>query len=95
VCCRAVVSIPLVQNIRQVSWAQDARNASALWREMRKMGFRGQIGVVSEWARRRRLAENADHSALARTPSARSVAKCKNADKAQKFFRALILQAPK
>ncbi|MER9443257.1 hypothetical protein NKI79_17995 [Mesorhizobium sp. M0340] len=45
------------------------------WREMRKKGFRGQIGVVSEWARRRRLAERTDQSALARTPSARSIAK--------------------
>src|SRR5690606_3308286 len=56
-------------------WAQGARNASALWREMRKKGFRGQIGVISEWARRRRLAEKADQSALARTPSARSIAR--------------------
>jgi transposase len=47
-------------------WEQSARNASALWREMRKKGFRGQIGVVSEWA---------DQSALARTPSARSIAR--------------------
>jgi transposase len=56
-------------------WDQGARNASALWREMRKKGFRGQIGVVSEWARRRRLAERADQSAFARTPSARSIAR--------------------
>lgn len=56
-------------------WAHGAGNASALWREMREKGFRGQIGVVSEWARRRRLAEKADQSALARTPSARSIAR--------------------
>lgn len=56
-------------------WAQGGRNASALWREMRKKGFRGQIGVISEWARRRRLAERTDQSALARTPSARSIAR--------------------
>ncbi len=56
-------------------WVQGARNASALWREMREKGFPGQIGVVSEWARRRRLAEKADQSALARTPSARSIAR--------------------
>jgi len=42
---------------------------------MREKGFSGQIGVVSEWARRRRLAEKADQSALARTPSARSIAR--------------------
>ena len=56
-------------------WEQGARNASALWREMREKGFHGQIGVVSEWAQRRRLAEKADQSALARTPSARSIAR--------------------
>ncbi len=56
-------------------WEQGARNASALWREMREKGFRGQIGVVSEWARRRSLAEKADQSALARTPSARCIAR--------------------
>jgi transposase len=48
-------------------WAQGARNASALWREMREKGFRGQSGVVSEWARRRRLAEKADQSACPHT----------------------------
>jgi|TARA_R110002051_G_scaffold312932_2_gene388550 transposase len=56
-------------------WEQGAHNASALWREMREKGFRGQIGVVSEWVRRRRLAERANQSALARTPSARSIAR--------------------
>jgi transposase len=56
-------------------WGQGARNASALWREMREKGFCGQIGVVSEWARRRRLTEKADQSALARTPSARTIAR--------------------
>ena len=56
-------------------WKNGARNASALWREMREQGFRGQMGVVSEWARRRRLAERTDQSALARTPSARSIAR--------------------
>lgn len=49
-------------------WGQDARNASALWREMREKGFRGQIGVVSEWARRRRLAEKTDQSVLPARP---------------------------
>lgn len=56
-------------------WGQGARNASALWREMREKGFHGQSGVVSEWARRRRLAEKTDQSAVARTPSARSIAR--------------------
>ncbi|WP_354199381.1 ISL3 family transposase [Aquamicrobium terrae] len=56
-------------------WEQGSRNASALWREMRSKGFHGQSGVVSEWARRRRLAEKANQNALARTPSARSIAR--------------------
>lgn len=56
-------------------WVQGARNASGLWREMREKGFPGQIGVVSEWARRRRLAEKVDQSPLARTLSARSIAR--------------------
>lgn len=56
-------------------WKQGARNASALWREMRDKGFRGRSGVVSEWARRRRLAEKANQNALARTPSARGIAR--------------------
>ncbi|MER9127728.1 hypothetical protein NKH81_32505 [Mesorhizobium sp. M0959] len=42
---------------------------------MREKGRRGQIGVISERARRRRLAEETDQSALARTRSARSIAR--------------------
>lgn len=54
-------------------WEQGARNALALWREMRGKGFRGQSGVVSQWAQRRRLTEKANQSGIARTPSARSI----------------------
>ncbi|WP_198174252.1 hypothetical protein [Mesorhizobium xinjiangense] len=67
--------VAALDNASNSRWEQCARNASALWREMREKGFRGQSGVVSEWARRRRLAEKADQSALARTPSARSIAR--------------------
>jgi hypothetical protein len=42
---------------------------------MRKKGFRGKAGVASQWARRRRLAEKTNQNALARTPSARSIAR--------------------
>jgi len=55
-------------------WEAGARNALALWREMRSEGFVGQSGVVSQWAQRRRLAEKANQSGLARTPSARVLA---------------------
>jgi transposase len=56
-------------------WEAGARNASALWREMRSEGFIGQRGIVSQWAQRRRLAEKANQSGLARTPSARELAR--------------------
>ncbi|UES60012.1 ISL3 family transposase (plasmid) [Roseibium aggregatum] len=56
-------------------WDEGARNALALWREMREKGFSGQSGVVSQWAQRRRLAEKANQSGLARTPSARVIAR--------------------
>ncbi|MBE0704036.1 MAG: ISL3 family transposase [Afipia sp.] len=55
-------------------WDEGARNALALWREMKVKGFPGRSGVVSQWAQRRRLAEKANQSGLARTPSARVVA---------------------
>jgi hypothetical protein len=54
-------------------WKQGVRNALAFWREMRAEGFHGQSGVVSQWAQRRRFAEKANQSGLARTPSARVI----------------------
>lgn len=56
-------------------WEEGARNALALWREMKAKGFRGQSGVISQWAQRRRLAEKANRIGLARTPSARVIAR--------------------
>jgi transposase len=56
-------------------WEEGARNALALWREMKTKGFPGQSGVISQWAQRRRLAEKANQSGLARTPSARVIAR--------------------
>ncbi|VFU08422.1 transposase [Methylocella tundrae] len=56
-------------------WEKGERNALALWREMRVAGFSGRSGVVSQWAQRRRLAEKAGQNALARTPSARIIAR--------------------
>lgn len=56
-------------------WEEGARNALALWRQMRAKGFPGQSGVVSQWAQRRRLAEKANQSGLARTPSARVISR--------------------
>ena len=56
-------------------WDAGTRNAAALWRTMRKGGFRGSLRVVSEWATRRRRAEKTDASSLARVPSARTIAR--------------------
>lgn len=50
-------------------WDDSARNALALWRAMNAKGFPGQSGVVSQWAQRRRLAQKANQSGLARTPA--------------------------
>jgi transposase len=55
-------------------WAVGQRNATELWRRLKKQGFRGCLRVVSEWATRRRQAEKADN-ALSRAPSARTVAR--------------------
>jgi transposase len=56
-------------------WATGQRNASELWRCLRRQGFRGCLRVVSEWATRRRQAEKADDGALSRAPSARTIAR--------------------
>jgi transposase len=56
-------------------WESGTRNATALWRHLNNQGFRGCLGVVSEWMRRRKRAEKADQSSLARTPSARTIAR--------------------
>jgi transposase len=55
-------------------WAAGQRNASVLWRRLRKQGFRGCLRVVSEWATRRRQGERAGN-ALSRAPSASTVAR--------------------
>ncbi len=56
-------------------WEAGVRNAAALWRELRAQGFRGSARVVAEWATRRRQADRADAGSLARTPSARTLAR--------------------
>ena len=56
-------------------WEAGCRNGAALWRALRQRGFRGCLGVVSEWSARRKRAEKADPTALGRAPSARTVAR--------------------
>jgi transposase len=55
-------------------WAAGQRNATELWRRLKRHGFRGCLRVVSEWATRRRQAEKTDN-ALTRAPSARTIAR--------------------
>jgi len=56
-------------------WEAGCRNGAALWRALRLRGFRGCLGVVSEWSARRKRAEKADSPALSRARSARTVAR--------------------
>jgi transposase len=56
-------------------WAAGKHNSAALWRELRGLGFRGSRRVVTEWATRRRRADEANLERLKRTPSARTVAR--------------------
>ena len=55
-------------------WAAGECNGAALWRRLKKQGFRGCLRVVTEWAGRRRQADKAD-GALSRAPAARSIAR--------------------
>ncbi|MER9586975.1 ISL3 family transposase [Mesorhizobium sp. M0276] len=56
-------------------WISGCHNASELWRRLKTKGFRGRLGVVSEWARRRRRAEQASDQQLHKVPSARTIAR--------------------
>jgi transposase len=56
-------------------WAAGQRNATELWRRLKRQGFRGCLRVVSEWATPRRQAEKADSGNLSRAPSARTIAR--------------------
>jgi transposase len=56
-------------------WAAGCRNGAALWRALRPRGFRGCLGVVSQWRARRKRAEKADPATLTRAPSARTIAR--------------------
>jgi transposase len=55
-------------------WASGCRNGAELWRRLKARGFRGSLRVISEWATRRRRAEQADTQSLQRIPSARTIA---------------------
>lgn len=56
-------------------WSAGCRNGAELWRRLRGRGFRGSLRVVSEWATRRRRAEQASDQQLHKVPSARTIAR--------------------
>lgn len=56
-------------------WAAGHHNGAALWRRLKKQGFRGSLRVVTEWATRRRQSERIDAETLNRVPSARTIAR--------------------
>ena len=55
-------------------WISGCRNGAELWRRLKRRGFQGSLRVVTEWATRRRRAEQATHQ-FRRVPSARTVAR--------------------
>jgi transposase len=56
-------------------WQAGHRNGTDLWRRLREEGFQGSLRVVTEWATRRRRADQMGAEALKRTPSARIIAR--------------------
>ncbi|BBF93956.1 hypothetical protein BLTE_26410 [Blastochloris tepida] len=56
-------------------WAAGCRNGAELWRRVRSLGFQGALRVVTEWATRRRRADQLTETALRKVPSARTIAR--------------------
>lgn len=63
--------LPLLDEL----WSSGCRNGAELWRCLKAKGFRGALRVVSEWATRRRRAEQASDQQLQKVPAARRIAK--------------------
>lgn len=56
-------------------WSEGRRNGAELWRRLRSQGFRGSLRVVTEWATRRRRADQINADTLSRIPSARTISR--------------------
>jgi transposase len=62
-------------------WAEGCHNGAQLWRELREVGFRGGLRVVTEWATRQRLAPLPGRPASGFTaPASRRVTQILTAD---------------
>jgi transposase len=59
----------------EVTWTDGCRNGAELWRRLRAAGFRGGLRVVTEWASRRRRAEQAGGEIRRRPLPARRLAR--------------------
>jgi transposase len=55
-------------------WAAGLRNGAELWRQLKQLGFRRSLRVVSEWASRRRRSEKSEN-VLGHAPAARTIAR--------------------
>jgi transposase len=53
-------------------WNGGCRNGAELWRRLKARGFAGSLRVVTEWATRRRRAEQATGQHVRKVPSART-----------------------
>ncbi|WP_024277774.1 ISL3 family transposase [Xanthobacter sp. 126] len=56
------------------AWTGGCRNGAELWRHLQLRGFGGSLRVVTEWATRRRRAEQVSHQGMQKIPSARMIA---------------------
>lgn len=56
-------------------WSAGRRNGAELWRQLRAQGFRGSLRVVTEWATRRRRADQVNADTLSHIPSARTISR--------------------
>lgn len=56
------------------AWTGGCRNGAELWRQLQACGVGGSLRVVTEWATRRRRAEQVNHQGMQKIPSARMIA---------------------
>lgn len=61
--------------VLDAEWTAGCRNGAELWRRMKARGFGGSQRVVTEWATRRRRAEQVTGQHLWKVPSARTIAR--------------------
>jgi transposase len=68
-------SLDAYWSVLDAEWAAGCRNGAELWRRLKSQGFLGSLRVVTEWATRRRRAEQMQAQGVQKTPSARTLAR--------------------